>query len=186
MLFFYDKIWRRYQFYTRPVFENYEVECYTTTLIRSDRSIHHRVIKVGGVHGDGAFNHDSLEQTFLPAKLYVYSKNEHVGIIKPEHHMVKYILCSVTHSLPYTFVTFLMIFELVRHVVDMTNRQPSVQGNYGGMTSAEIVKGIGRLDMAKKQIKFGAYAKIWGDTTNTMKERSVSGIALSRANEHGG
>jgi hypothetical protein len=112
--------------------------------------------KVVGFHADRDFNRPSLEHALLPTKLHAYSKNEHVGMIEREYCTLKESLCSVTHSLPFTYVPLLMIIELVRHVVDMTNRQPSAQGNYGGMTSAKIVKGIGNIDMAKKQIKFGA------------------------------
>ena len=93
-----------------------------------------------------------------------------MGIIEHDHRTVKERLSSVTHSLPYTYVPLLIIIELICHVVDMTNRQPSAQGNYGGMTSAKIVKGIGNIDLAKKQIKFGEYAQIWGGCAiNTIK-----------------
>ena len=102
--------------------------------------------KVVDLHGDGHINHGYLEHALLPTKIHAYSKNEHVGMIEHEHRTVKESLRSVTYSLPYTHAPLLMIIELVQHIVDMKSRQPSAQGNYGGMTNAEIVKGIGRIE----------------------------------------
>ena len=38
------------------------------------------------------------------------------------------------------------------------------------MSTAELVKGVDKLDMSQRQILFGSYAEVWDDTTNTMKE----------------
>ena len=81
----------------------------------------------------------------------------------------------------------MMIIGAVDHVTEMLNRFPSTeQGFLDTVSPAELINGLDKLDLLKKQIRFGGYAQIWGGTTNTLKERSIGAIALNRSNENGG
>ena len=73
------------------------------------------------------------------------------------------------------------------HVTEMLNRFPAAEKGFSDSVSpAELIDGYNKLDLSKKQIRFGGYVQIWGGTTNTLKERSIGAIALNRSNENGG
>ena len=69
----------------------------------------------------------------------------------------------------------------------MLNRFPAVEKGFSDtVPPAELIDGLDRLNLNKKQIQFGGYAQIWGGTTNTLKERSIGAIDLNRSNENNG
>ena len=54
------------------------------------------------------------------------------------------------------------------------------------MSLAIIVEGKVNPDFNHKRIKFGSNSMVYTGTTNYMKRRSISAIALNKSNEHGG
>eukprot|EP00957_Ditylum_brightwellii_P074228 5640330-Ditylum_brightwellii.AAC.1 len=69
----------------------------------------------------------------------------------------------------------------------MLNQFPSAEKGFSDTVSpAELIDGLDKLDFSKKQIRFGAYAQIWGGSINTLRERSIEAIALNYSNKNSG
>eukprot|EP00957_Ditylum_brightwellii_P113387 8645884-Ditylum_brightwellii.AAC.1 len=65
-----------------------------------------------------------------------------------------------------------MIIGAVKHVTEMLSQFLSAEkGLSDAVSPAELIDGLDKLDFSKKQIRSGAYAQIWGGTTNTLRER---------------
>eukprot|EP00957_Ditylum_brightwellii_P191544 14584020-Ditylum_brightwellii.AAC.1 len=80
-----------------------------------------------------------------------------------------------------------MIIGAIKHVTEMLNQFLSTKKGFSDtVPPAELIDGSDKLDFLKKQIRFGAYAQIWGGTTNTLKERNIGAIVLNRSNENSG
>ena len=79
-----------------------------------------------------------------------------------------------------------MTRHLLRNVIRTLNAFPStnsVSDHYGPST---IVRGTPPIDLSVKSITFGSYAMVFYGSDNTLRQRSVPGIALSPSNERGG
>ena len=142
-----------------------------------------RGFEVVGVHVDGQFDSDDFKKQVFPAQVHVYSPGEHVGFIENSNKTVKERMRCVVHSLPYDEVPRIFVICLVQHVVGYLNNEKK-QGRT--LSPNAIVTGGGTVDFSKRKIKFGAYAHVWGGTTNTMKARSMGCIAMHALNEAGG
>ena len=53
------------------------------------------------VHGDGDFDHASLQSAVKPAILYIHAPNKQVGVDKNSIKTVKERVQAQVHSLPY-------------------------------------------------------------------------------------
>ena len=142
-----------------------------------------RGFKVVGIHVDGQFDTESFKNKVIPTTVYVYAPGEHVSFIENSNKTVKERMRSVVHGLPYDQVPRIVVISLVQHVVGHLNYEKK-KGR--SMSTTAIVTGRGKRDFSMNKIKFGAYAQVWGGTTNILKARSVGCIALHSLNEEGG
>lgn len=92
----------------------------------------------------------------------------------------------MTHALPFRRFTKLMTASMVKSSTYWLNSFPSQNGILANVSPAAIVTGRGAPDFKYNNIVFGSYAMVHLGTNNTMKPRSVPGIALGPSNEWGG
>ena len=146
-----------------------------------------RGLIISGIHCDNEFDNDETREIIGDAVLHIYAKDEHVHIVERQLRTIKERLRCTIYGLPYKRFPKLMVIGGVAHVTEMLNRFPAVEKGFSDTVSpAELIDGLDRLNLNKKQIQFGGYAQIWGGTTNTLKERSIGAIALNRSNENNG
>jgi hypothetical protein len=138
------------------------------------------------VHGDNEFNLPNLHQFLQPAALHIYGRNEHVGVVKRSIQTLKERCRCMSNAVPFRRYTKLMTRHLVETAVYWLNSFPSANGVSQTLSPANIVLGRPNTDFTKPKISFGSYAFVYTGTTNTMKSRSVPGIALGPSNESGG
>ena len=127
-----------------------------------------------------------LEDFLRPATLHIYGKNEHVGIVERSIQTIKERCRCMCNSVPFKSYTKLMTKHLVDTAVYWLNSFPSENGISATLSPGNIVLGRSNADFSKPKIAFGTYAFVYTGTNNTMKSRSVPGIALGPSNEWGG
>ena len=79
-----------------------------------------------------------------------------------------------------------MIQTLIENVVYSLSAFPNKNGILKITSPSGIVLGRPKPDLSHKQIPFGVYAMVHFGTDNTMRSRSVPGIALKPSNSSGG
>ena len=90
------------------------------------------------------------------------------------------------HAVPFRRFTCLMIRSVVESAVNLLNLFPSKNGISDQLGPVEIVEGRNKLDLSQNSLEFGAYAMVYLETKNDMKNRSVPGIALRASNDASG
>ena len=146
----------------------------------------HRGFRVTDIHADNEFDIKRLKEKVSPTNMVIYAANEHVPVVERSICSIKERCRSTCHSVPYRWYTRLMTKHLIEGTVEWMNSFPSENGISDTLSPNNIVLGKGKPDMSKTKITFGSYAMVYEGTTNTMKARSVPGIALNESNEHGG
>jgi hypothetical protein len=145
-----------------------------------------RGFTIGKWHVDNEFNKTIVEDAITPASLEPYARNEHVGPIEISIREIKQRTRCTCQGLPYIRLPKLMVRELLAGIMKMMNAVPNMNGISDTMSPGTMVDGRSKLDVSLKRINFGSYAFIHIDTNNTMKSRSVPGIALRPSNDNGG
>ena len=71
-----------------------------------------------------------------------------------------------------------MTISIIEVVIDLLNRFLSKVGVSDTLSPLRIVEGRPKVDMGQKNITFGSYVMVHIGTTNTIKTRCASVIAL--------
>ena len=135
-------------------------------------------------HCDNEFEH--LSNFLVPAHLNTCAVNEHIGDIKISIRTIKEQMRCGCHSIPYNKFKKLMTISLVQYIITCLNMFPSKNGISSDLSPAAIVLGYLNTDYNKLNFSFGAYAQVYIDTTNSIKQRMVGAVALRPANESSG
>ena len=145
-----------------------------------------RGFNITELHGDNEFNMADLESAIRPAHLIIAPKEAHVGTIERSIRTIKERVRCMYHAVPYTRITKLMTKYMIENAVKCLNSFPSKGSVSTTLSPATIVLGIHKPDMNVKRISYGSYAMVYIGTKNTLKARSVPGIALKDSNDTGG
>ena len=145
-----------------------------------------RGFKITDIHGDPEFDGDTFKNAFPEINFHIYTQGEHVGIIERSTRTIKERCRCMCHALPYKRITRLMTRLVVVSCVKWLNAFPSDDGISSTLSPSNLVEGKNKPDLSMSAIAFGSYAMVYTKTTNTMKHRSVPGIALEQCNDHGG
>ena len=135
------------------------------------------------VFGDDEFQHDTFEDLFVPAILYICSKNEHVPIIEQSTRTVKERARAASTHLPFDRVPKLMTISLLKGVERWLNAFPKDGCSY---SPTLLVEGRQNPRGDIKQIAYGSYASVYIGINNNLDSHTVPGIALRDSNGVGG
>ena len=145
-----------------------------------------RGFTISDVYADNEFDVDEYKTIFLPARLHICAKGEHVPTIERSIRTIKERCRSTCHSLPYKKYPKLMVSGLLEYVELWLNAFPSDSAEIKNISPSTLVTGSPQPDFNKRRIPFGSYVMAYKGTQNNMSARAVPAIALRESNEFGG
>jgi len=145
-----------------------------------------RGFTVQHLRGDSEFA--CLGDTFLPTRLHIATKSEHVPEIERSIRTVKDGCRSTIHGLPFQSYPKIMLRYLVLYVVRLLNIFPSKNGVSKALSPITIMTGAPPPSYHFFSLEYGTYVQVHDNPTitNTTGSRSTGAIALGPANDHGG
>ena len=162
---------------------------------RHMRHVQRGLEKIQGLYKNAGFIIDSYSgdnefeplRTFLsPTLLDITAANEHDGVIERSIRTIQERARCTCHSIPYKRIPIIMITELLHDIITCLNAFPTKTGISTTMSPAAIVEGRSGIDASTRNIPFGTYCQVTLGSDNTMRQRTVAGIALRPSNTRGG
>mmetsp|Transcript_16608 Transcript_16608/g.23573 ORF Transcript_16608/g.23573 Transcript_16608/m.23573 type:complete len:229 (-) Transcript_16608:2587-3273(-) len=139
-------------------------------------------INITTYHADNAF---SKLKTHLNHWLNIVACNTHVGRIERSIRIMKERARSIIAATPCNQIPKIMCDKLQQHNTSIENSFIDKQGNLNNHTANNIMTRQGKLDYNHIKLQFVDYCQLTLKTNNTMRPRTIAGIALRPSNETG-